>query len=95
MCKSKKKYKTRYFAALQHRDQLINNSRVHFGVNSIKDFSDCSQKPFEPGFDVLKRSRPALKALIFAEHRTPNGSWFQYLIIITLLLKKSCADLKE
>ena len=33
----KKKYKTRDFAALQHRDQLINNSRVHFGVNSIKD----------------------------------------------------------
>ena len=39
----------------------------------------------------LKRSRPALKALILGEFPTHSGSWFQYLI--TLLLKKSCADL--
>ena len=59
----------------------------------LKIYSDCSQKPFESGFDDLKRPRPAFKALILAEHRTPNGSWFQYFI--TLLLKKASADLKE
>lgn len=66
-----------------------------FVGNSIKDLcqSDSSQKPFKPGFDDLKQSRPALKVSILAAHQTPNGSWFQYLL--TLLLKKSCAVLKE
>ena len=46
--------------------------------NSIKDLFqfDSSQKPFKPGFDDLKQSRPALKVSIIAAHRTPNGSWF-------------------
>ena len=61
--------------------------------NSEGAYSDCSQKPFESGFDDLKRPRPALKALILAEHRTPNGSWFQ--CFITLFFKKASADLKE
>ena len=59
----------------------------------LKMCSDSSQKPFESGFDDLKRLRPALEALILAEHQTAYASWLQYLI--TLLLKKPCADLKE
>lgn len=63
--------------------------------NSIKDLfqSDSSQKPFKPGCDDLKQSRPALNVSIIAAHWTPNGRGFQYLL--TLLLKKSCAVLKE
>ena len=58
----------------------------------LKISSDNFQNPLgESGLDNLKRSRPALKALILVEFRTRSGSWFQYLI--TLLLKKSCADL--
>ena len=59
----------------------------------LKICSDSSQKPFESGFDDLKRLRPTLEALILAEYQTAYGSCLQYLI--TLLLKRSCADIEE
>ena len=59
----------------------------------LKICFDSFQKPFESGFDDLKLLRPALEALILAKHQTAYGSWLQYLI--TLLLKKSCAEIKE
>ena len=56
----------------------------------LKISSDNFHSPLgESGLDNLKRPRPALKALILVEFR--SGNWFQYLM--TLLLKKSCADL--
>ena len=60
----------------------------------LKISSDNFQKPLgKSGLDNLNRSRPTLKAMLIVEFRTCSGSWFQYLI--TLLLKKSCADLMD
>ena len=71
----------------------VNNWHVQFyGFFLLKISFDNFQNPLgESGLDNLKRSRPALTALILVEFCTRSGNWFQYLI--TLLLEKSCADL--
>ena len=60
----------------------------------LKISSENFQNPLgKSGLDNLNRSRPALKAMLIVEFLTRSGSWFQYLI--TLLLKKSCVDLRD